>query len=470
MIRVNRVSILISLALIFSMTSPLPAHSVEYTVSTYAGGGATRGCVGTATAVNGVNIDSPWAVATDQSGNVYYVNRESYSICKIRTDGTVIRVAGTGTQAIGADNIQATSSALSDPTAIAVDSSGVLYITDYGTAKSIRRVGLDGIITTILNTSHLTTVSGTGGLATAAGSSGPIGLAIAPNGDIYFSEYNSYVRRIDSNGYVRAVAGTGTSGTTGDGGLATAAAIATVASLAFDSAGNLYMSAYIGNIRKVSTTGIISRFAGSYSAIGHTGNDGPATSATFRNLWGIAIDAADNMFIAERGGSPAGTTIRKINIPTGIVTTIAGVDGLEALTDGQSSAARFKSPYGVAIGPNGDLFVADLGNARIRKIAQAAATSAAGSAPSLTTSSSVTYRIASSLTATGGSSGKITFFANGKRIAGCVSVNYSGSYTCSWRPTSKGPVRISVKVVTSNNETLTADLVSVVSIARSNKR
>lgn len=471
MTRLGRASVLMAFALLITTSSPLPAHAIEYTVSTYAGGGATAGCSTTANAANAVSIASPWSIAADAAGNVYYANRNTYSVCKIGTDGNVTRVAGTGSRGIGADNIQATSSDLYDPIGIAVDSNGILYIADYSGARSIRRVGLNGVITTILNTAHGSTSSGSGGLATAASAKGPVAVAIAPNGDIYFSDYDGfYIRRIDSNGYLRDVAGTGVSGNSGDGGAATSATISTVAGLAFDSAGNLYFSSYYGNIRKISTSGIITRFAGIYSTLGHTGNDGPATSATFRNLWGIEIDAADNIFISERGGSPLGTTIRKINIATGIVTTIAGVDGLEALTDGQSSAARFKSPYDVAIGPNGDLFVADLGNARIRKIAQAAATSAAGSAPTLTTTSSVTYRTTSSLTATGGSSGKITFFANGKRISGCISVAYSGSYTCNWRPTSKGQVRISVRVVTSNNETLTTDMVSVVSIPRSNRR
>jgi streptogramin lyase len=471
MLRVKGASYSTLLVLILAILLPLSAQAVEYTVSTYAGGGSTAGCSATATATNAVNVNSPWGIATDSAGNVYYSNRGTFSICKITTNGTVVRVAGTGVSGTGADNIQATSSALGDPMGVAVDSTGVLYIADYGLSRSIRRVGLDGVITTILNTSRLTTVSGTGGLATAAGSSGPLALAIAPNGDIYFSDYQSnYIRRIDSSGYVRAVAGTGLGGNNGDGGAATSATVSQVAGLAFDSAGNLYLASYGGTIRMVSTAGTISKVAGSYSTIGHTGNDGPANSATFRNLWGIAIDAADNIFVPERGQSPLGTTIRKVNISTGIVTVIAGLDGSGSLTDGQSSAARFNSPYGVAIGPNGDLFVADLGTARIRKIAQAAATSASGSAPSLSTSTLGAFRTTSSITATGGASGKITFFANGKRISGCISITYSGSHTCSWKPTIRGAITVTAKVVTSNNETLATNSVSVTALTRATRR
>jgi hypothetical protein len=428
---------------------PLAASAVDYTVSTVVGGGGS-GCTTTPTIGTSITLNGSWAMAADGVGNIYYTDRNNYSVCKILSNGNVVRVAGTGSTGSGADNVAATSSALSDPISIAVDPNGILYIADYGAPRSIRRVGSDGIITTIFNTSHLLTVSGTGGAATAAGSSGPLALAFSPAGELYFSDYSySMVRKIDLNGNVQAVAGTGTSGNAGDGGAATSATLTQISGIAVDASGNVYLTSYANSIRKIDTSGVITRYAGVYGSSSHTGDGGLATSASFKNLWNIGIDSIGDMYIPERTGS----TIRKITAATGIVTTIAGADGLASFLDGSTSVARFNTPYSLALAPNGDIYVGDLGNNRIRKIGGAALMGGL-SGPTLSFTALNKYRLTSTINASGGTSGKITFYANGKRIPGCISVTYSGSYSCSWKPTGHGGNTVYASVVTSSNGTL----------------
>lgn len=453
-----------SLAIV-SLGIPLAASAVDYTVSTVAGAGSGT-CTTTPTLASSVAIPSPWGMTSDQNGNVWYTDRSNYVICKITPDGNVVRVAGTGIRGIGADNVQATQSELYDPISVAVDSTGALYIAEYSGAYSIRKVGLDGVITTIFNVAHGATTSGTGGLATAASSAGITALAISQTDEVYFSEYlSSLVRKIDSSGYVRLVAGTGTTTNAGDGGLATAASVANPAGIAFDKSGNLYIAQYVYTIRKIDTSGYISRFAGQYGVSTHTGDGGLATSATFKIMWGITTDGVGNVYVTERGGS----TIRKITASTGIVTTLVGVDGSPALVDGSTSVARIGTSYSVAFTPNGDLYFGEVSNSRIRKVAGAGEMSNT-TPPTISYNPLNTYKFGSALVASGGANGKITFFANGKRIPGCISVNYTGSFTCSWKPALHGANLIYASVVTASNTTIKTTQVSVGVQARTSRR
>lgn len=403
-------------------------------------------------------------MSSDTVGNIYYVSRSARIICKLDTNGYITRIAGTGSSGAGADNIQATSSALGGPMNVRVDAAGNIYFTEYDNNYSVRKIAPNGVVTTVLNVAHNSGVSGNGGPATAAGSSGTLALAISPSGEVYFSDYSTcYVRKIDLSGNVQVVAG-GSCGNNGDGGLATSAQLSTPSGLAFDSSGNLYIASYWGYIRKVSTSGIITRFAGSYTTATHSGDDGPAINATFKNLWDIAIDSSDNMFIPERGGS----TIRKINIGTGIVSTIAGLDGATGLVDGLSSAARFNGTFAVAITPNGDLYIGENNNGRIRKIAGAA--TAASSPLTLSYNATTKFRTSAGIQASGGSAGKITYYANGKRIPRCISVAFTTSHTYLWSPSTRGAITITAKIVTNSNSVITSPPLTVHAGKRSTLR
>lgn len=449
-------SLLTSLLSATLVAIPLVASAIDYTVSSPVGGGVGT-CTTTPKSATSVAAPDVWGLASDSNGNIWYTDRTNFVICKLTPDGNVVRVAGTGVRGIGADNVQATSSELYDPISLAVDANGVLYIGEYSGSRAIRKVGTDGVITTILNVAHGSTSNGIGGLATAAGSTGPTGIAISPSGDVYYSEYGaSRVKMIDSNGYLQLVAGNGNSGNTGDGGLATAATLSQIACITFDKSGNLYISSYTHNVRKVDTAGIITKYAGTYGTNSNTGNGGLATAATFRYLWGIVTDGVGNLYIPERGG----TSVRKVDAATGIVTAIAGVDGGSAFADGSTSVARFGNTYAVAFTPNGDLYVSDLTNARIRKIASVGEMSVAV-APDITFTALNKYRLTSTINASGGASGKITFYANGKRIPRCISIAYTGNYSCSWKPSGRGAISVYASVLTSSNAVLKSSPITV---------
>ena len=451
---------------ILSFSIPLAAQAIDYTVSTAAGGGS-GGCGVTSASGTLISVSGPWSITADKQGNVYYTDTNRHNICKIDSSGMVTRIGGTGVSGLGTDNVQATSSTVSQPYSIAADAEGNVYVPEYySSTNAIRKIATNGVITTVFNVGHSSTYSGDGGLATAAAGSAPLGIVIAPNGDIYFSNYSNFrVRKIDSAGIITRIAGDGNNSHAGNGTLATSASISYTPGLALTSNGDLLLSNYANCVRKIdASTGIISQFAGTCGTSGRTGDGGLATSATFLNLWGIAVDGADNVYLAERGGQ----TIRKVDASTGIVTTVVGIHGSSGSNNGTTAAATLNSPYSVTIAANGDMYIADYGNNLIRKVAGIGV-------PFATTSLRISYNAivlfntSTNLQATGGPSGKITFYANGKKIPRCISMTYTGNVTCPWKPTVRGVLTVSAAVNASGTLTRSNSL-SIPVLNRSNKR
>lgn len=435
---------------------PLAAQAIDYTVTTASGGGASN-CSTTARAGSTVRVSSPWAIAADKQGNVYYADSSANFICKITSDGNVVRIGGNGTVGVGTDNVDATLSAVTTPYGLAADALGNVYVPEYyNLSSSVRKISTSGIITTIFNTSRSTTFGGDGGLATAATGNPPIGIAVAPTGEIYFSNYSGFrVRRIDNNGIITTYAGTGSSGYGGDGGLATAADIGYVSGIAVNSVGDLFLSSYTNCVRKIdATTKIITAYAGTCGSSGRTGDGGLATSALFPNLWGIAVDGGDNLYIAERGGQ----TIRRVDNQTKIVTTVVGINGSAGAVNGTTANATLNAPYGVAIAQNGDMYIADNSNNLIRKVA-GIATPFTTTPLSISYGSGIKFNTVNSLSISGGSSGKITVYANGKRVPGCISRTYSGNFTCAWKPSQRGLIKVYAAVVGAGITTRTQEVV-----------
>ena len=175
------------------------------------------------------------------------------------------------------------------------------------------------IISTIAGTG-IQGYTGDGGQATAATLNTPVGVAVDASGNVYIAdELNHCIRKVSPAGIISTLAGTGTAGYTGDGGQATAAELYAPSGVALDASGNLYIADY-GNsvIRTVSTAGIISTFAGNHTA-GYTGDGGAATAAELNVPTGVAFDASGNLYIADYGNY----RIRKVNT-AGIISTIAG--------------------------------------------------------------------------------------------------------------------------------------------------
>jgi sugar lactone lactonase YvrE len=254
----------------------------------------------------------------------------------------------------------ATNAQLDIPQGTTFDAMGNLYIADQGSAR-IRKVNTVGIITTIAGGGSSL---GDGGPATAAGVS-TFGVAIDALGNLYIADAaQNRIRRVNTAGIINTIVGNGTAGNIGDGGICTAAELNYPTGVAFDPEGNLYIAdSYNNRIRRVTTLGIISTIAGNGTS-GYTGDGGQATSAELNQPTVVTFDAAGNLFIADMFNG----VIRKVN-SMGIISTVAGV-GTNGFTGdgGQATAAKLDDPSGVAFDSFGNLYIADTGNNRIRKV------------------------------------------------------------------------------------------------------
>lgn len=266
------------------------------------------------------------------------------------TPRTISTVAGIGTPGFSGDGVPAVDSRLF-PADVATDAAGNLYIADYN--SRVRIVTPAGVISTIAGTG-IPGSSGDGGPATAARLHTPTGLAFDADGNLYIADANDHrVRKITPAGIISTVAGTGTPGSGGDGGPATEAQLSTPLRVAVDSHGNLYVTELNGHrVRKVTSAGVISTIAGTGEP-GFSGDGGPAHQAQVWAVTGVAVDASGNVYIADHGNN----RIRMI-ATSGVITTVAGNGWLGSAGDGgPATAAPMWSPYGLAIGPAGDLYI-----------------------------------------------------------------------------------------------------------------
>ena len=314
-------------------------------ISTVAGNGIA-GYSGDNGPATSAELSFPWGIAFDASGNFYFADNSGQRIRKVSTDGTITTVAGNGIAGYSGDNGAATSAQISGPTGVAVDASGNLYIADTYNAK-VRKVTTSGIITTI-----------------AGPWLEPLGVAVDSAGNLYVSDYFTQVWKVSTSGAVTTVAGNGTQGYSGDGGPATSAALNGPWGVAVDSSGNLYIADQNNyRIRKVSTSGIITTVAGNGNG-GYSGDGGPATSAMVYNPQGVAVDAAGNLYICD----VSNLRIRKVST-SGTITTVAGNgSGGYSGDGGAATSSSLSGPRGAAFDAAGNLFIADSGNNRIRKV------------------------------------------------------------------------------------------------------
>ncbi len=250
---------------------------------------------------------------------------------------------------------------------MAVDASGNLFIADSDNSR-IRKVGTNGIITTVAG-NGIAGFFGDGGLATNAELSYPFGVAVDASGNLFIADFNnSRIRKVSTNGIITTVAGNGGGGYTGDRGLATNATLNYPNGVAVDTIGNVFIADTSNNvIRVVGTNGIINTVAGNgYGAGagfgGYSGDGGPATNAELNNPYGVAADANRNLFIADSNNG----RVRKVGT-NGIITTVAG-GGTNGLGDGGAATNAELSATGVVLDAIGNLFIANGGNDRIRKV------------------------------------------------------------------------------------------------------
>jgi len=271
--------------------------------------------------------------------------------------------AGTGAAAYGGDGSAATAAGVNNPYGVAVDHAGNVYVADYGNNR-IRKINTAGIISTIAGTGTAG-FSGDNGPATIAEIYAPRGIATDAAGNVYFSDYaNNRIRKINTAGIISTIAGTGAVGYAGDNGPATSAELNFAWGIAVDATGNVIIADQINcRVRRINTSGIISLVGGTGIAF-FGGDGGQATAAGIQYPMGVAVDGGGNIYVADDGDN----RIRKIN-PAGIISTIAGSPVYGFTGDGgPSTLARLYYPQGVATDAAGNIYIADLNNNRIRKI------------------------------------------------------------------------------------------------------
>ena len=329
----------------------------EYTIETVAGTThvATDGIPATS-----ANMVIPSDVAVDPAGNVFVVEWRGHRIRKIDASGSIATIAGTGNWGYSGDGGPATEARLNHPFALAADSSGNVYVAERE-GHRVRKIDTSGVITTFAGTGQWED-GGDGGPATEAPLPRPLGVAVDSQDNVYVASVNR-VRRIDGDGIVTTVAGTGDRGSIGDGGLAIAARLGAPHGLAFDATGNLYVASWDSNrIRRIDTVGAITTFAGT-GELGYEGDGGPATQARFHHPLGIAVDAAGNVYVGEDGGG----RVRRID-RAGVVTTFAGTGDSGYGGDGGPAMQARVIPFGVATGMDGSVYLAEPWNRRVRRI------------------------------------------------------------------------------------------------------
>ncbi len=274
--------------------------------------------------------------------------------------------AGTGKAGYAGDSGSAVSAELNQLTGVAVDGYGNVYIADQ-VNNCIRMVNPAGIISTFAgNYTMGPGYSGDGGPATAAELNQPVGVTTDASGNVYIAdEDNNRIRKVNALGIISTIAGTGKAGDGGDGGQDTAAELNGPWGVAFDAAGNMYIAdLYNNRIRKVNAAGIISLFAGTEALTGpgYAGDGGPATAARLNYPSRVAFDASGNVYIADEYNN----RVRKVNA-AGIISTFAGNGtGSYGGDGGPDTAAEINIPVGVAFDAAGNLYIADAGNNRIR--------------------------------------------------------------------------------------------------------
>jgi len=320
-------------------------------------------------------FDWPYGVAADSAGNVYVADSGNNTIRKVSPAGVVTTLAGLAPSSGSADGI-GSAARFDYPTGVAADSAGNAYVAD-SRNHTIRLVSPAGVVTTLAG------LAGSSGSADGTGSAARFSLsninygsgaclAVDSAGTMYVADTgNNTIRKVSPAGVVTTLAGLAGSSGSADGTGSAArfffddGSAYSGGGVAADGAGNVYVADSENHtIRKVSPAGVVTTLAGLAGYFGTA--DGTGSAAQFRRPLGVAVDSTGTVYVADTGND----TIRKVS-PAGVVTTLAGLAFWSGSVDGTGSAARFNYPVGVAVDSAGNVYVADSGNATIRKVSPA---------------------------------------------------------------------------------------------------
>jgi sugar lactone lactonase YvrE len=338
--------------LLFSLAAVLHAQDA---VTTLAGQALVSG------AANGSGknalFSDPAAIVADANGNFFVADSQNHAIRKVTTNGVVTTFAGQIGVA-GTANGTGIGVQFNSPSGLAFDKGGNLFVSDTGNS-TIRKITPAGAVTTFAG------VAGSSGfLDGAAGSAlfnSPLGIAVWTNGNVFVADSGNHCIRKISGGAVSTFAGSpqvwGIANGTG-----TNAQFNSPCGLAFDVRGNLFVcDANNDTIRKITTSGSVTTFAGLAGADGTA--DGNLSSARFRSPAELAFDKQGNLFVADS----LNQVIRKIST-NGIVSTVSGEAGIFGTNDGVNGVGKYFNPYGLAVGTDGSLVVADTYNELVRVV------------------------------------------------------------------------------------------------------
>ncbi len=353
-------------------------------VITTMAGSETAGYSGDGGPAAQAKLSGPIGIAAGPDGSIYIAEAGNSCIRRVSPDGIITTVAGNGTAGYSGDGGPAAQAQLDYPNDVAISPDGSLYISDSRNYR-IRRVSSDGIITTVTG-NGAAGYSGDGGPATQAQLIGPTGVAVGPDGSLYIAEcqytsegsmygswVNNRIRRVGTDGIITTVAGVGPGGYGGDGGPAAQALLNRPEGVAVGADGTIYIAEMENQrIRRVGTDGIITTVAGiPWNRIGnYSGDGGPATLATFHSVADVEVGPDRSLYITDWGTH----SIRRVG-PDGIISTVAGINltgmvyyGDYSGDNGPATQAQLNKPDGVAVGPDGFLYIADTGNSRVRQV------------------------------------------------------------------------------------------------------
>lgn len=391
-------------------------------ITTVAGIAGVSGFAGDGGPATKALLDSPSAVAVDGAGRLYIADQVADRVRRVDTNGIITTIAGNGSTDFGPDGGLATAGGMYPPTALTFDPAGNLLV---GAYDRVLRIDASGHRTTIAGGGSPADGLGDGGPATAAALSGIQGLGYGPDGTLFISDQNNQrIRKVSPGGIMTTAAGDGNYNDSGDGGPAVEAEIAQPVGLAVDSLGNVSFAEGSFRIRRISPTGIITTFAGTGDfAVDDHGDGGPATSAHVDTPAGLAVDASRTVFFTQASYNKSHSRVRKVTTdgvisavagggfgdgdpataaflgiggfnpqgglrwqggsyylatplvgrvrrvgPDGVISTVAGGGSPDdGLGDGGPATAASLDPQGVAP-TNGDLFIADCGNNRVRRV------------------------------------------------------------------------------------------------------